>query len=170
MLIKEFIKIEIDNNRYYPVYSKNIQNVTYVAIFLHDGFPYIYRSGIKEFIKKNKEGMFFEMIELSIDDENNLVYISEPYENSTKEITPEINQLLKTESTIKLCRMNFLGHTVMKKDNFLNLLFSLENIVDAKSPFALLYLDENDWYDVLPFDTQEAMEQFVADHTKQETP
>ena len=41
-----------------------------------------------------------------------------------------------------------------------------EKAVDQKIPFILLYEDENDWYDLLPFNTKESMKQFVTDHTK----
>jgi hypothetical protein len=37
---------------------------------------------------------------------------------------------------------------------------------DRSIQFILLYQDNKNWYDVLPFESQEAMEIFVADHTK----
>ena len=172
MLIKEFIKIELDKNRYYPVYSQNIQNITYVAMFFNDAFGHIYRSGTIEFIRKLKtherSGMSSEMIELNMDHENNLAYLSEPYDWSKKEITPEIELLINIESTIELCHRNFIGHAVMTKENLFHLLLTWEQLRNKKVPYILIYQDENNWYDSLPFDTQECMEQFVADHTKQE--
>jgi hypothetical protein len=57
---------------------------------------------------------------------------------------------------------------MMTKDNIIHLLTIWEKIITQKSNFVLLYLDDKDWYDVLPFDTEEAMEKFLADHTQEE--
>ena len=45
----------------------------------------------------------------------------------------------------------------------------LENMLMLTTPSsydALLYQNELDWYDVLPFDSEQAMKQFVTDHTQ----
>jgi len=73
---------------------------------------------------------------------------------------------MSASKIIQLCHEKSLDYNIMTKDNFIYLLTQWNKIVDQLLPFALLYIDENNWYDVLPFDTQEAMEQFVADHTK----
>lgn len=39
-------------------------------------------------------------------------------------------------------------------------------IIEQAPPFALLYKDEKDWYDALPFESTELMEEFIAQHTK----
>lgn len=170
MHIKEFIKCEFDTNGYYPTYSNNMQSITYIAIFFYDGFPHIYRNKTTDFIAKlkttYKDGMSSEMIELTLDNKNDLAYISELFEESAQEITPEINQLLETESTIELCRRNIVGHAVMTKENLFHLLLKWTELVDKKAPYILIFLNDKDWYDSLPFDTQEDMEQFVADHTQ----
>jgi hypothetical protein len=167
MYIKEFIKIELDENRYYPIYPKNIQNINYIAIFFYDGFGHIYRSGVEDFIKKNPLGMIFQMSELSINNANNLVYISESYDNSTKKITPEIAQLIEAEDTIELCHRNFIGYAVMEKDNLIDLFIKWKNFIDKKAPFILIYQDDQNHYNTQDFESQQAIEQFIADHTQQ---
>ncbi len=170
MNIKEFIKCELKDKRsYHVLYPGNMENIDYVAIFFAYGFPYIYRNGVAEFIKKlktiYKEGMNFEMIELSLDNENNLAYISESYDCSKKEITSEIELLINTESTIELCHKNFIGHATLTQENLFHLLLTWEQLRNKKDPYILIYLDDNNWYDSASFDTEKSMNQFLADHT-----
>lgn len=171
MNIKEFMKCKLENNRFYNVlYPGKMENIDYIGIFFANGFPYIYRNGAIEFIKKLKtiyrEGMNFEMIELSIDNENNFAYISEPYDWSKKEITPEIEILINKESTIELCHKNFIGYAVMTIDNLFHLLLTWEQLKNKKASYILLYQDDNNWYDSISFDTEESMNQFIDDHTQ----
>ena len=113
-----------------------------------------------------KDGLLFELVYVSIDNDNQLVYFSESYDDyCNKPQKPEINKLLENENFIELCKMDWLEYNVMTKNNFIHLLFAWDKIVDTLPPFALLYQDDQGWYDVLSFDTQETMEQFIADHT-----
>jgi hypothetical protein len=169
MFIKEFIKCKLTDNRFYDVlYPGNMEDIDFVAIFFDDAFRHIYRYGAMEFVEKlktnNRSGMSSEMISLDMDNEHNLAYISEPYDNSQKEITPEIQLLINNESTIELCHKNFIGYVVMGQENLFYLLLKWAELRDRKVPFILLYLDDKNWYDSLSFETHEAMDQFVADH------
>ncbi|MBV8661349.1 MAG: hypothetical protein JO129_04360, partial [Candidatus Dependentiae bacterium] len=147
--------------------KKSISNLYYLTIFLLWRFGYVTSDGVLNFVEKHKNGISFEEVDINIDDENNLVYFSESwYEYKNKPTTPEIDQLLEKDDFIKLCKMGFLDYTVMTKDNFIHLLLAWDNILKQLPPFALLYLDDKDWFDLMPFQTQEEMEQFVADHTK----
>jgi len=111
----------------------------------------------------------FEMVEISIDYKNNQVYFSEDYNSyRDKPTTAKIEELLEEENFIELCKIGFLDYTTMSKDNFIHLLLAWDKILDQLPPFALLYQDDNDWFDVLPFDSQETMKMFVADHTNLE--
>ena len=170
MHIKQYKKFKYQFNNYSLLNIEREYPISYVAIFFYDAFPYIYRYKTTDFIDKLKttyeDGMSSEMIELTLDNKNDLAYISELFEESVQEITPEIDQLLETESTIELCRRNIVGHTTMTKENLFHLLLKCTQLVDKKAPYILIYLDDKDWYDSLPFETQEAMEQFVADHTQ----
>jgi len=139
----------------------------YITTFFRTAFIYVKRDGILNFIKKNKEGMEFEEINLDINDTSNIIFLSESWHDyKDKTTTPEIEELLEEGNFIKLCEIGFLDHITMTKDNFINILFSWDKIIDQQPPFALLCQDDKDWFDVKPFDTQEAMEQFVADHTQ----
>ena len=170
MYIKQYKKFKYQFNNYSLLNIKREYPISYVAIFFYDAFSHIYGYNTHKFIQKLKSldqnGMSSEMIELTLDNKNNLAYISELFEESAQEITPEIDQLLETESTIELCHRNIVGHTVMTKENLFHLLLKWTELVDKKAPYILIYQDEKNWYDSLPFDTQEAMEEFVADHTQ----
>ena len=165
MYIKQKKDLQFKSINFYPLNPNRENSISFIYLFFHDAFHYVYRSGINEFIEKNREGMSFEMIELSIDNHNDLIYLSESWHSyKNKPTTPEIERLLEEENFIKLCKMGFLDYVVMTKENFIHILFAWDKILHQLPPFALLYQDDKDWYDVLPFDTQEAMEQFVADH------
>jgi len=170
MNIKQYKKFKFQYNDYSLLNIKSEYPISYIAIFFYDAFRHIYKSGTIKFINKLKNyeesGINSEMIELNLEKQNNLAYISEPYDNSTKKITPEINDLIEKQSTIELCHKNFIGYTILTQNNLFYLFIKWKEIIDNKDPFFLLYLDDNDWYDVEPFDTQEAMEQFIVDHTK----
>ena len=88
--------------------------------------------------------------------------------DKNKPTTEEIENLLDEENFIELCEIGFLDYVVMTKDNFYHLLLVWDKVLDQAPPFALLYEDDKNWFDVLPFDSKEAMETFVADHTQPE--
>jgi hypothetical protein len=69
---------------------------------------------------------------------------------------------------LQLCQNKISKNAILSKDNFISLLTKWSDFYDVKKSFVLLYLDDKDWYDVLPFDSQETMEKFVADHTQEE--
>ena len=170
--IKQYDMYQLEINNYYSL-DRLLQNtnVSYLRMFLLYSFGHIKLIKTIEFIKglktNYKDGIHFEEVNIDIDNQNNLVYFSESwYTYNDKPTTPEIERLLEEENFIQLCKIGFLDYIVMTKDNFIYILLAWDKIVDTKSPFALLYQDDKDWYNVLPFDTQDAMEQFVADHTK----
>ncbi len=172
MNIKEFVKFELNDNSYYPQYENKIQNINYLAMFFYDGFRYIYRNGTVDFVEKLKkyelDGMSFEMIELTIDDENNLAYMNEPFDWSQKEITPEIQHLINTEATLELCHRDFLGYVVMTKENLFYLLLKWEELCNKKDLYILIYKDDKDWYDSTSFESKELMNVLLAEHGQQE--
>ena len=167
MMIEKYDKYKKIQNHFVLINERSLSNFFNLTIFLLSYFGYVKRDGILHFLEKNKLGIMFEEINIDIDNQDNLVYINESYCSSIdKPTTPEIEALLEKEDFIQLCKIGFLDHIVMTKENFRHLLLAWDKIVDQLPPFALLYLDDQNWYDVLPFDSQEAMENFVADHTK----
>lgn len=170
MNIKEFIICELKNNHYYPIYPTRKQNVIHVAMFFYNAFSHIYIHGTTSFIEKlktmYKEGISFEMIELTFDNKKNLAYINEPYDRTEKEITPEIQELINTESTLELYHKNFLEHTFMTKENLFELLQKWKKLRDKNDRYILIYLDNQDSYNSNSFNSQQDMEQFITEHTQ----
>ena len=164
MNIKIYNKISLQMNT--NSIPKTINNLIYIKALLIDSIRNI-NNFIKAINTYSKDGMGFEFINVDIDNINNLVYLSESWHDyKNKTTTQKIDQLLEEENFIELCKIGFLDHITMTKDNFIHILFTWDKLLDQQSPFALLYQDDKDWFDVKPFDTQEAMEQFVADHTQ----
>ncbi|MDP3787710.1 MAG: hypothetical protein Q8Q60_00150 [Candidatus Chromulinivorax sp.] len=145
--------------------TKSMSNILYIRIFLIHCLRDISHF-IKAITTYSKDGMGFELLNIDIDNKENLVYFSESwYDYKSKPTTPEIEALLEAEDFIQLCKMGFLDYAVMTKDNFMHLLLTWDTILNQLPSFALLYLDDKGWYDIKAFDSQTAMEQFVADHT-----
>lgn len=171
MYIKQYKKFKLQFGHYSLLNIQREDQISYVAMFFYDGFPYINRFGSADFIEKLKtvynHGMSFEVIELSMDNENNLAYISEPCDDIRLKMTPELDQFIKTESIsiIKLCQRGFVGHAVMTQENLFHLMLTWEKFVDKQMPYILIYRDDKDQYDSLSFDSQKAMEKFLADRT-----
>jgi len=176
MYINQYKQFKFKSGSYYPlnVINRNEESpFCYISIFFYDGFPYVYRQGVVEYIKKlnNFEPacMIFQMTELSFDNEKNLAYVSETYNNwFDKEITPVVDDLLEKGDTIALCHEGFFEYVVMPKENLFHLLLKWGTFVDKRVPFILIYQDDKDWYDTASFETKEAMNKFIADHAKQE--
>ena len=176
MFIIESFQFKFENYKYFPCDSLSItcqNSISCIALLLFDGFTHIRVRGtakkIEKFKNKIEVGAMFEKIEFTIDYEHDLVYIHDTFYDTEKDdVTPEIFQLIEDDAAIELCHRNFIGYTTMSQENFYQLLLTWDKIVDDRAPFLLIYLDDKGWYDSLPFDTQEAMEKFVADHTQQE--
>lgn len=174
MYIKQNQKFERELNKYFPVGNLLFPfqySISYAGLLFYDGFPHIRLFGTEEQVEKFKNrieiGMSFEMIEITIDYTSDLAYISETVDFN-REVTPEIHQLIESDNIIELCHIKFLNYTTMTQENLYHLLLTWEKLIDNGTPFILIYLDDQDWYDSLSFDSKDAMEKFVADHTKSE--
>ena len=176
MHIQECKQLKFRSQNFYPLNSQQENPISFLYLFFHDAYPYIQREGVCEYIKNlddKKEALIdYNMVNVIINNNKNLIYLSEGYYlYKNKIITPEIDLLLEQENFVQLCQIGFLEYACMKKENFIHLIVSWDKIWNQKEiEFILLYLDDQNWYDVLPFDSQEAMENFVADHTKIEDP
>jgi len=177
MIIQKYdmIVLKLDSFSNFDISSitNSVDNLYYIRMFFIYFFGYIRRNGVFDFIEKlktiYKNGMEFEFVYITIDNKNEQVYFSEGYYDYRKRKTTEkIEKLLEEENFIELCKIGFLDYIIMTKDNFIHLLLTWDKILDQLPPFALLYQDDKNWFEVLPFDSQEAMEQFIANHSKSE--
>ncbi|MBV8661347.1 MAG: hypothetical protein JO129_04350 [Candidatus Dependentiae bacterium] len=172
MYIKQSKQLQFRSLDFYPLNSYQENQISFIYSFFHDVYGYIQRQGVIEYIKNlnsMNDGMLeYELVNLVIDYKNNLIYLCESYNDyHNKLTTPEIEILLDTENFLELCHIGFLKYVVMTKENFIHIILSWDKIWKQKSIlYILLYQDDKDWYDVLPFQTQEKMEQFITDHTK----
>ncbi len=152
-----FIDFRIENDDYlYPISS-----------LLHEIYPYNKALWYQNFIQQeetlSKVGIF-EDVEVGFDLKNNLIYLSDAYDDDYRSRTKNLTQ----DTVIEFCKNKTLEYITIPKDNFIHLVSSWMKLLEHEPNFAVLYLDDKDWYDVLPFETQETMEQFVADHIKKE--
>lgn len=175
MKIKQTAQLEFDINfnRFYPVNLPINMPISFVYLFILDASGYALKKGISAYIKIlesiGNDACQYEEINICLDRQTNLIYIFEGWHDyKGKSTTHKIEQLLEEENFVQLCRMNFLKYAAMTKENFIHFLLALEKIILQGSPFILLYLDDKGWYNVLPFETQKAIKQFIADNTQHE--
>ena len=153
-----FIDLRIENDDYlYPISS-----------LLHEIYPHNKALWYENFIQQEKTFSrvgIFEDIEVTFDLENNLVYLSDAYDDDYRCRMKNVT----TSMIIEFCLEGTLNYIIIPKDNFIHLISSWAKLLEHEPYFALLYQDDNNWYNVLPFDSQEAMEKFIAEHTEQKT-
>lgn len=174
MIIKQSKQLEylVGFNAFFTLKPEFQTSISFINMFFLDAFAYLKRGGDLIFMQKIekilKYGMGFENVRVTIDNFNNLVYISEVYYDREKQTTDEIEKMLDEQDEIELCKIEFLNHVVLTKENFIHIILSWDKALNQLSPLALLYQDDKNWYDLLPFDSKEAMEKFIVDHTKPE--
>ncbi len=174
MQIKQYqtFKFEAQSKEYRCLRNSHDENkITYVQFFLNDCYGYVRRYGgpirfLASLKADNGEwGMSFNELDLNIDMEKNLVYIGEMFDPETYNMTEqEFNSKYNNMNSVQICQNNMVDCVVMTKDNFINLLIVWGQLLETKPPFVVLYIDDNNWYDLLPFDSQETMEFFITDH------
>jgi len=120
-----------------------------------------YQTFIKQFQVFSQIGLFTE-VEISLDEKNSLIYISDASENDYR--FREAN--VTSTTIIEYCKNGSIEYNVMTKNNFINLISSWVNLLEKKPPFILLYQDDNDWYDLKSFSAEQDMKQFVSNHIK----
>lgn len=173
MKIKQCAQLKFSFGYFSPAKHPYITSVNssiyYVYAFFMSGIGYVLRQGIMEYIQDMNEtgdNFIYNMVTVSFDNKHNLVYLSDELRNYEKQInTPELNQLADDGKIVELCRRGIVDHAVLTQENFLHLVLTWEKINGQDTPYLLIYQDENDWYDSVGFDSLEAMEKFIADHT-----
>src|SRR3989339_1560876 len=170
MKIKQYKLFQFKSNRYGFIKTTYYQNpISHVEMFLHYGYGYVSRAGgpipfLDSLHAPNGEcGTTIEMVDLNVDTQNDLIYLGEVFDAYEANMTDEeFNIKYNNMNALQLCQNNIADCAVMTKDNFVHLLNAWEKFWENKSPFILLYLDDKNWYNALPFDSQQAMEDFIA--------
>ena len=174
MYIKEYESFKFENNKYCFFKKTNDQtHLFFLSMFLWDTLYYFFRMEPQAFIQSldnfNSDGQAFEFVEIDIDHEKKLIYLSEPYDDLIKKIIDKSEKNFYTITPkLTLCQKQIIKHVVITQENFIKIILLWTKIWNTKAPFILLYLDGKNSYEVLPFETQQAMEDFVAVHTQQE--
>ncbi|MGZ6254961.1 MAG: hypothetical protein ACXWL5_03165 [Candidatus Chromulinivorax sp.] len=168
----KFIK-KIKNSGYYESlhnYSKNQNKIDYIQFFLknyyrHIGKPEHFLSNIQA--PNGEWGIGINEHEINVDMEKNLVYIGEIFDPETLNLTEqEFNIKYNNPTSVQICEYGFVPCNVMTKDNFIYLFTKWGNCLTNQKAFIIFYLDDNNWYDLASFDNQDAMQQFIDQHTK----
>jgi len=162
-------------NRYGNVAHSYYQNpISYVESFLYDVYGYVYRAGgpkefLDHFIIRENGSMIggFNTIEFNLDTVNNIIYVGEIFDAGDLHMTDaEFNDKFGNMTSLQLCQNKIIDGAIISRNNFIKLLTTWGQLVQKKSAYILLYFDDQNWYDALPFDSKEAMENFIADHAQ----
>ena len=172
MYIKQYkqFNFEIISKKFYPISPIFQHDISFLSSFLVSNFRYIldeYQS-LNIFISKldHVNGMGWNDDEIVIDQQNNLVYIGIVPDFCCDEEYDDIyEEKIKGKSLLQLYQENILEHLVISKAQFIYILTTWKKYLEEKKPFLLLYQDENDWFDILPFQSKEEMDQFIKKHT-----
>ena len=152
MHIIKYKQLQFRSINYYPIDHSIYAPLSYVYGFLSEAYVYIQRKGVLKFLKEmddNKEEYeyIYDSVSLSTDYENKLFYLHDTefdYCRSAK--TPELMELLDNMLPLQACQQNLIDYICLTQENFNQIIIH--------------------WDDVMPFDTKQAMEQFVADHAQ----
>jgi len=167
MIIKEYEELVFKGDSFYLLKLKVLQNfdISFLSTFLISDFEYI-RQNLEQQIQYHfidKPGIGFEMIEINVDHENNLIYIGSMPDPCDYE--DEDYPFISGKTPLEHFQEGLLESVHLTKDNFFNILRTWNKYLEEKPPFLLLYQDENNWFDILPFQSKEEMDQFVENHT-----
>lgn len=153
---KYFLDIHFVDNEYIP---------HCITDFLKAMYPYdtalLYKKYVEDSDKSFAINTLYEA-DIILDKNSNLVYIIQGYDNDYRYRISDITK----EMIINMCKHGELNFDILSQDNFKYLFTRWIQLLKNEPKFALLYQDDNDWYDILPFETEESMNQFVIDHTK----
>ena len=140
--------------------------ISHIVFFLKNYYGYVYRyKDPKKFISNiEKDGIQINDLDITIDKKNNLFYISELFfAPNYQDIMTEEEFYIKIEkmNILEIYQQNLFTSTILTKENFLQILIKWGQFLNIKYPFIILYLNDNNWYDLASFDTQDAMQQFI---------
>lgn len=166
MYIKYQKQLSYKAGSFYPVHPLEEYPISWVYLFLHESYRFIQNKGVKNFIKNvyriDKNEFEYESIHLLVDNSDKKAYI---YVFNDSEFYNNYN----LEMLIELFKKDYKKAVIISQNNFEHLIIMWDKIWHLKFvKFILLYQDDQSWFDVKPFETQEAMEEFVAQHTQRQ--
>ena len=160
----DFYEFKANKSSFMDIRFEDNENLPFcITNLFHELYPRDWAEWYKDLISQPdafcKIGRF-PGVEVTLEQKNNLIYISDAYEDDYRIRMKDIT----TETTLQFCHNGKLDYSVMTYDNFIALISSWTNLIEHEPSFALFYQDDKNWYDIQSFETEEAMEQFVADH------
>src|SRR3990167_6175177 len=167
MYIKQHKQLKFESNKFYPIYPKFESNISFLSSFFIFDFGYI-KNDLETNISKlnHVDSMAWNDDEIVIDQKNNLVYIGIVPDFCCDEEYDEIyEEKMKGKSLLQLYQENLLDHMTISKENFFYILRTWKKYLDEKPPFLLLYENENNWFDLEPFESKNIMDEFVINHS-----
>jgi len=166
MYIQQHKQLKYKSEDFYPINPIFKCNISFLSYFLMLDFGHI-RQNLEYEIKYyfiDNEGTGFPTTEVSVDNKNNLVYIGEMPDPCDYE--DEDYPFISGKTPLEHFQEGLLESVNLTKDNFFHILRTWNKYLEEKPSFLLLYQDENDWFDILPFQSKEEMDQFVENHTE----
>ena len=135
----------------------------FLSNFLEDMYPYKSALSCTEYIRESEVLLCISSLwktDVILEKETNLIYIVDGYDNNHRDRIPNVTN----EIVLGLCKQGDIEFDTLPFDNFKYLFRRWKNLLKRKPKFALLYQNESDWYDVMQFQTEESMMQFIDNH------
>jgi hypothetical protein len=139
-------------------------NIPYcVTEFLKVMYPLHHALGYKQYMPGSdilfETTTFYDLIVI-LDKPSQMVYMAQFFDKDYQHTSPGIT----SEMIIDICKQGEADFDILSFDNFTYLFERWVQFLENDPTFILLYQDHRDWYDLIHFETEETMRQFVADH------
>jgi len=177
MHIQQFgqFKYSADFKNFYYEGKEFGPGIGFLSMFFHNDFRTIRKNlenDMQEFFVKSQSITFYETTVMN-DAENNLIYIGvEPnFEEENSEIYDAFIADKSEKEIADIQPLEFFKHNIwenmhLSRDNFFDLLRSWNNFLTEKTPCVLLYQDDTNKFNVMPFQSGKEMGTFIISHTK----
>ena len=176
MYFKQYNKFRYSSNNFYAFtntdnfYIKN-NNIIYLSLCLTLDYAAIrlkqtLEEGIQENFIDGNGGGFYETRVIH-DKINSLIYIGftpDPDSDDDQEYYNYPGEITILEAYQK----GILESLHLATENFFYILRTWDRYRKEKPSFLLLYQDDKNWFDLKPFETQELMQEFIAQYIKPE--
>ena len=147
-MIKKSLQLEYERNEYY----RKDREIRSQLWYLHGFFSEDYDLEDIEVFSRVESHYNNHFI---INDKKTKTFYIGAFDDDIYEMSHEEIVEYATEDTC--CKISI--------KNFISFAETWLEIKKNRTPFALIYQDEHDWIDAKPFETQEAMELFIKNHS-----